>query len=397
MRPPHLLIAGAGIAGLTAALALGRKGVRITLVERRTAFAEVGAGLQLSPNASRILIDLGLSGALGRNAVAPERLDIRRWSQPRAFATMPMNDGSNPFGAPFWVTKRADLQTALLDAVRQLPDLRLMAGRALDHVVTTDAGVIATFTTERGATETVEADALIGADGLWSRTRSLMGDTTPSVFTGYEAWRTLVQADAAPSFMRQPAVALWMGSGKHAVHYPVAGSRLINLVVVRRAAEPRKGWSSEGDKRELQSFSKDAAHPLVDLIQAAPDWQVWSLNDRRPSAMATGKIVLIGDAAHPVLPFMAQGAALAIEDAAVLARLVVKACEAGQPVGHALNELNALRYPRARAVYATSRANARHYHMPAPLSLARDMVLRHKSPQSMRNRYSWLYGWRDDG
>ena len=395
MSAPHLLVNGAGIAGLTAAIALGRRGVRVTLVERRTAFEEVGAGLQLSPNASRILIDLGLSGGLTRDVVAPERLDIRVWSRPRAFASMPMNDGKERYGAPFWVTRRADLQTALLDAARRLPNIRLLAGRRLEALTEGKDGISATILSETGQPEIVEAEALIGADGLWSQMRGLMGNTTPPTFTGFEAWRTLIPSERAPSFIRQPAVALWMGPDCHAVHYPVAGSRLINLVVIRRAKSPREGWNSTGDAAEINAFAATAAQPLRDLIAAAPGWQVWSLNDSKVAPMARDRMALMGDAAHPILPFMAQGAALAIEDAAVLARLVAAAFEAGRPVSEALRHYDGLRRKRAAKVHATSRDNASYYHLAWPFALARDLVLRRTKPERMQARYDWLYGWQD--
>lgn len=395
MSAPHLLIVGAGIAGLTAGIALGRKGVRVSIIEKRTVFEEVGAGLQLSPNASRILIDLGLSGALTREAVAPERLDIRIWSRPRAFASMPMNDGKERFGAPFWVTRRADLQTALLDAVRQLPNVRLLAGRTLGEISEAQNGIVATIRNERGQVETTAADVVVGADGLWSQVRGIVHGPAQPTFTGYEAWRTLVPSERAPGFIRQPMVGLWMGPDRHAVHYPVAGSRLINLVVVQRAKDPRDGWSGAGDSNEIRTFSSGAAQPLRDLIAAAPDWQVWSLNDRQPAPMARGCVALMGDAAHPILPFMAQGAALAIEDAAVLTRLLTKAFETGGPARDALRDYDAARRKRAARVHATSRRNASHYHMAWPWSLARDLTLRHVNPQKTLARYDWLYGWQD--
>jgi salicylate hydroxylase len=395
MTAPHLLIIGAGIAGLTAAIALGRRGVRVTLIERRIAFEEVGAGLQLSPNASRILIDLGLSGGLTRDVVAPERLDIRVWSRPRAFASMPMNDGTERYGAPFWVTRRADLQTTLLDAARQLPNVRLLVGRTLETMTESKDGITATILSETGQPEIIEAQALIGADGLWSQVRGLMGNTRPPAFTGYEAWRALIPSERAPSFIRQPEVALWMGPDCHAVHYPVAGSRLINLVVIRKAKAAREGWNSTGDAGEINAFAGSAAQPLRDLIQSAPGWQVWSLNDSKVATMAKGHLALMGDAAHPVLPFMAQGAALAIEDAAVLARLVSAAFEAGKPLTEALRQYDAARRKRAAKVHATARANADFYHMAWPFSLARDLVLRRSKPERMLARYDWLYGWQD--
>lgn len=401
MSAPHILIAGAGIGGLTAALALGRQGIGITLIERRTMLDEVGAGIQISPNASRILIELGLAGALAREAVAPERVDIRRWDRPRSYATIPMNDRSERYGAPFWVIHRADLHQTLLDAVRQLPNLRLLIGRTLESAATTQDGVTVTTRSEKGEPETLSGLALIGADGLWSAARRLSGDASAPVFTGYEAWRTLVPIGDVPAFMRQPAVGLWLGPGHHGVHYPVRGSRLLNLVVVRDAASPREGWNTPGDASQIAAFAQGACQPLRDCIAAAPSWQVWSLNDRRPATMAKGHIALLGDAAHPVLPFLAQGAALAIEDAAVLARLIGRtlraapAARAKADMQNALRDYDSLRRARAGRVRDEARANGRRYHLGWPLARARDLFIASRGPEAMLTRLDWLYGWRD--
>ena len=246
-----------------------------------------------------------------------------------------------------------------------------------------------------GQRETLRGLGLIGADGLWSRVRDLSGDTSPPVFTGYEAWRALAPAAGAT----QPRVTLHLGPGRHAVHYPVAGGRETNLVVVRQASEAREGWSREGDSRVLAAGLSGASQPLRDLAAAADGWQVWSLFDRKPAAMAKGRIALIGDAAHPVLPFLAQGASLAIEDAAVLARMLAeRLTREGSPgVPAAMAAYAAARAARVARVQEASRVNGRSYHLGWPLSLARDIALKRLGPDGLRRRYGWLYDWRDDG
>jgi salicylate hydroxylase len=387
---PHVLIAGAGIGGLTAAIALARRGIAVTLAEKRTGFAEVGAGIQISPNAGHVLERLDLRLQLKRAGVSVSNLVVRNWRDGRQIAGMPMGIDEN--GTPFRTIRRADLHMLLLDAARTLPNIRLVMGRGLDEIATHDDGVTATLVSANGHRDDVRALAVIGADGVWSRVRELSIDVAPATFTGYEAWRTLVPAKSAA-----PEVSLHLGSGRHAVHYPVAGGRETNLVIMRKAAEAREGWSREGDGKLLDAHLAGASPALRALAAAAPGWQVWSLFDRAPAVMAKGRIALLGDAAHPVLPFMAQGAAMAIEDAAILARLLAQHLQESG-LGGVTSAL--ARYAQARAervarVQATSRANARTYHMGWPLRIGRDLVMRRLGPDGMRRRFDWLYDWRD--
>lgn len=390
MSPPHLVIAGAGIGGLTTALSLARRGIGITLVEKRTGFGELGAGLQISPNAGRVLDALDLALPLKRMAVSSRDVRIKRWRSDADLLTMPVVP--EPGAPPFRLIKRSDLHTVLLDAVRAMPNIRLLVGRGVQDASEHDEGITVTLDGKSG--ESLRALALIGADGSRSRIRELTGDTALPSFTGYEAWRTVL-----PNTGQMPAgVTLHLGAGRHAVHYPVAAGREINLVIVRQAKDAREGWSREGDPAILQSHVAGASPALRGLAGSAPGWLVWSLFDRAPAAMAKGRLALIGDAAHPVLPFLAQGASLAIEDAAVLARHLAAALasEGNAGVAPALSAYASVRAARVARVQAESRRNGRTYHLGLPLSLGRDLVLRHLGPQGMRTRYRWLYDWRDE-
>lgn len=399
MTVPHILIAGAGIGGLTAAVALARRGIAVTVAEKRTGFSETGAGLQISPNAGHVLEGLDLGLVLKRVSVAADGLVVRRWQDGAALAAMTMGTGggtgAGKRGTPFRVLKRSDLHLVLLDAARALPNIRFLVGRGIEAVATTSDGISATLSGATGQTETVAALGLVGADGLHSRVRELTGDTAAPVFTGYEAWRTVAPAEGAASGIGE--ITLHLGRGRHAVHYPVAGGRETNLVIVRAAAEAREGWSRAGDPRLLASDIAGAAPALLRLTGLASDWQVWSLFDRKPAAMAKGRIALLGDAAHPVLPFMAQGAALAIEDAAVLARLLALHLERDGSAGipSAFAAYATARAERVARVQETSRGNGRAYHLGAPWSLARNLVMKRLGPEGMRRRYDWLYDWRD--
>jgi salicylate hydroxylase len=390
-----VLVAGAGVAGLTAAIALARAGVPVLLAERRTGFSEVGAGLQLSPNATSALKHLGLGPAVARFATAPARLDIRRWHDPRAYSGMPMNEGGG-HDAPFWALRRADLQTALLDEARMSPNLKLLVGRAVTAIAETPDAVIVTLQSERGGGEEVRTRLLIGADGVRSQVRTLIADRKPLEFLGYEAWRTLIPAAAMDAFIRKPAVNLWLGQNHHAVHYPVANGGAVNLVVVRAGQQPCHDWDHEADPAQIAALTAQAADPLKRLMHAAPTWRRWSLFDRKGAQMGRGRVALAGDAAHPVLPFMAQGAGLAVEDAAVLAGLVAPALADSAPdaVAKAVAAYARARRPRAEQVQALGRRNVAAYHAGFPVSTVRDFMMGRMGEAGMARRHAWIYGWR---
>lgn len=393
MSSPHILVAGAGIGGLTAALALARRGISVTVIEKRTGFGELGAGLQITPNSGRVLEALDLKLPLRRVGVGSQGLTIRRWRSGAALAQSRFDPKAAE--TPFRMLKRSDLHMVLLDAARSMPNIRLVVGRGLADARQDDEGVTATLEARAGGQgEELRGCGLVGADGLWSRVRELTGDRAQPSFTGFEAWRALAPG---PTASEPAGVTLHLGAGRHAVHYPVAGGRETNLVVVRRAAEAREGWSREGDESRILSETRDASAPLRALVASASGWLVWSLFDRPPAAMARGRIALLGDAAHPVLPFLAQGASLAIEDAAVLARLLAERLASEGPAGipAAITGYATAREERVRRVQQASRANGRNYHLAWPWSLGRDLVLGRLGGEGLQSRYDWIYDWRD--
>jgi salicylate hydroxylase len=387
------VIAGAGIGGLAAALALGRRGWDVTLVERRTAFPDVGAGIQLSPNASRILIDLGLGSALRRAAAEPARVVVRAAASGREIGQVALGPFMRErFGAPYCVVHRADLQTLLLDAVRAQASVRLLVGRAVIGVRDEPGQASVAVESAGGARDTLRADLAVAADGLWSRLRAAGEDWREPRYQGFSAWRAAIPRAAAPPELSHDETGLWLGRQGHVVHYPVAGGRLLNVVAVERRAAPVEGWAAPGDPAELRAAFARAAAPLRDLLGVAPEWQVWSLFDLPAAGMRRGRLALLGDAAHPVLPFLAQGAALAIEDAAVLAR----ALAAADGVPEALRTYERARLPRARRVQQAARRNAAAYHAGGLKAFVRNRIMRHLGPERMATRYAWLYGWRDE-
>ncbi len=389
-----VVVAGAGIGGLAAALMLGRRGAPVLVLERRTVLEETGAGIQLSPNASRILVDLGLSPALARQSVTPDGIDLRAARSGRHLARVPLGDAIvERHQGPYWVIHRAALHTVLLDAVRALPNVRLLVGREVVSATQSPRDVSVTIRSPNGATEIVHTPLLIGADGVRSKVRPALGDTRSPRFRGAEAWRGVCPIEAAPAFARRNRTGLWLGPGFHVVHYPIASGRILNVVAVVEARTPSDGWNDPGEPAELKA-RLGALHPDLAGVTAAPhEWRIWSLFDLPARTMAKGRIALVGDAAHPILPFLAQGGALAIEDAATLTELVAAAPDA---VSTALAAYERLRLKRVRRVQDEARSNGRIYHMGLPFSLARDAALAARSPDSLARRYDWLYGWKID-
>ncbi len=392
MKGLSIAVVGAGIGGLTAALALARKGHAVTLVERRPGFSEVGAGLQLTPNASRILTGLGLGPALRRVVTEPRRVVVRDIAAGREIGQIALGPFMREhFGAPYWVVHRADLQTILLDAVRSMPRIRLVTGR-LAELAGEDPGHAAlALVTARGSRETASFDAVIGADGVWSKVRRGLGDDTPPAFRGYVAWRATLDRAQAPDSLAGDETGLWLGRRGHVVHYPIAGGRLINVVAIERSAGPVEGWADPGDGKDLLAAYASAAPTLRRLLAGPARWLRWSLFDHPARRLAKGRVALLGDAAHPVLPFLAQGAALAIEDAAVLAAFLG---QDPQGVPHALSRYEAERLSRVRKVQGAARQNGRIYHAGGLVAFGRNQIMRRLGPEAMTRRYAWLYGYR---
>ena len=389
MTDRPFIIAGAGIAGLTLALTLARQNRPVMLIEKRSRIDELGAGLQISPNASRILIELGLGPALSRVAGEPDELIVRDGKTGTTLAGMAQGQAMRQtYGAPYWHIHRADLQTVLLDAVRSEPGIQLSFGRAIAGLEQNDTGVRVHTETANGTQATLEGSALIGADGLWTRTAALLGDASEPRFTGYTAWRATLPMEEAPALFRANATGLWLGPNSHLVHYPLRSGRVLNIVAIvsDRSAEP--GWSRPGDKQSCEARFRHWAEPVRALLSHIPEWHIWSLYDRPPRPHAAyGRVTLIGDAFHPVLPFLAQGAAMAIEDTAVLARSVSQ----HDDLATAFKAYVTQRMPRAARVQQEARFNGRVYHLTAPFSWARNFKLKNTKSADFARRYAWLY------
>jgi salicylate hydroxylase len=391
-RSRTIIVAGAGIGGLTAALALIRAGFRVVVIEQAARLEEAGAGIQLSPNATGILMSLGAGEHLRHRAVAPEVVRVMRAATAREIVRIPLGrEAELRFGAPYWVIHRADLQAGLIEALEGTSDFVLRLGSQVEEYAVHANGI--TVQARAGAASFHEHGiALIGADGLWSTLRGKLGDRAPPQFRNRTAWRALVPAEGVPAHARESATTLWLGPDAHLVHYPVKSGAMINLVAIVSDDRRVKGWSADGRRADLvprfTGWHKDARA----LIAAPRTWQRWSLYDRPlPHPWGAGPVTLLGDAAHPMLPFLAQGGAMAIEDAAVLASCLARHSE-DPAVGLRLYE--GLRRRRAARTQHNARRNGRVYHLKGPAAFARDLALKLIGGTRLLHRYDWLYDWR---
>ena len=388
------LIAGAGIGGLTAALALARAGFEVALFERTAVLEEFGAGIQLTPNATRILAGLGALEAVQSRALAPLSIRILRGRDGARLARLPLRTAEARWGAPYLVVHRADLQRALVERIARQPNVTLTTGIEVGGLASDANGV--TLGVKRGLLGLKErGDFLIGADGLRSivRERLGLGARNEAAFSGRVAFRAQIDSGLAPAPMCEPEVTLRLGAKAHLVHYPLRNGAVINIVaVIESGWRAKKGddpWDGEADRASLERAFAPWAPEARALIAAAPQWRAWPLYDRMPIArFAAGRVALLGDAAHPMLPFLAQGAAQAIEDAGTLANCLKSAPD----ISEALAAYSRRRAPRAARAQAEARAQARLYHLSGPLAFGRDIGMRALGAERLLKRYDWLYG-----
>jgi salicylate hydroxylase len=378
-------VIGGGIGGLSAALSLLRAGFDVHVYERASALSEVGAGVQVSPNASRILHRLGLAEQLARTGVKPLALHQRRWEDGRTLQRSPLAGPLEAsFGFPYYLMHRADLLSALAGAV---PAERIHPGHRLVGLADRGDRVEARFA---GGTR-VEVDVLVGADGIHSAVREeLFGPEQPH-FTGCVAYRGLVPADRLCDLGLEVTTQVWMGPGGHFVHYFVSGGRLVNFVaIVERDTWTLESWTDRGDLADaLAAF--EGWHPQTRaILRAVDETFIWALFDRPPMPRwSEGRVTLLGDACHAMLPFMAQGAAQAIEDGATLAACLA---EAGSDVPEALRRYERLRIPRTSRLQALSAANKTRFHLPdGPEQRTRDTEMAAGSTDWPFNAVAWIY------
>lgn len=385
---PHVLIAGAGIGGLAAALALLRRGFTVEIYEQAAELAEVGAGVQIAANGSRVLIDLGLKAAMERVVCEAALKEVRIWNTGQTWKLFDLGkDSIERFGAPYWFVHRGDMHRALLDGVLALAPSSIHTGRRVTGY--DDDGTKVTLKLDGGAR--VQGDALIGADGVHSVLRQQMFAATRSEFLGIISWRGLAPMSKVPPELRRPVGTNWVGPGGHVIMYPLRRGEILNFVGFGEREDWKvESWTEKGSKEECAADFKNW-HPLVHEIIANVDQPFkWALVGREPMPHWTkGRVTLLGDACHPTLPFLAQGANMALEDGLVLARCL----EAYADVTTALKRYESVRIERTTKIVNGSAETGRRFHNPtlADPAAAIAFVDREWQPDKVRLRYDWLF------
>jgi salicylate hydroxylase len=381
------LVAGGGIGGLITAYALALKGFPVRVLEQADEFREVGAGIQLGPNIFTALEKLGLKDALLADAWVPDRQQMRDALTGKLITEVPLGEEFRKrFGQPYAVTHRHDILATYLKACQGNNLISLENGREV--VDFDDDGSKVTALLANG--ERVEGRAMIGCDGLWSKTRQkIVGDGKPRV-SGHIAYRAVLRKDEVPEDLWGPDVILWAGPRTHFVHYPLRRGELYNLVAVFHSDHYEEGWDTEGDKTLLFEHFKNQRPEVLRLLERINVWKFWVLCDREPVKTWTkGRVTLLGDAAHPMLQYLAQGACQATEDAVWLAEKVT-----AQPddLPAAFQAYQQQRYLRTGRVQIMARVYGEFYHARGVAAELRDMMLAGRTPEQSFDSINWLYG-----
>jgi salicylate hydroxylase len=402
-RSRQVVIAGAGVAGLTAALAFAERGYSVQVFEQALRLEAAGAGLQLSPNATRILRQLGVLDRLLPAAVRPEAVVLKDAATLRELARVPLGQAAETrWQAPYLVAHRADLQSALTARVAEMPDIHLTTGARVGSVSTGTHGITATVEID-GKTIEAEGFLLVGADGVWSSVRGLACSTkgaasARSHFSGELAWRATVAVDSAAGqtfagIGAKDCVTTFLHPGFHMVAYPVSKGAAFNLAAFTRGDRIAEGWSGNADAGILTNALRGTAAELSRLVEQASPWTAWPIHtvDPQQSWTTPNGIALIGDAAHAMTPFAAQGAAMAIEDAAMLADIIA---DFPADPAQSLQIWENLRRPRVARVARRGAINRLAWHAAGPVAIARNLFLKMRSSEKLAADLDWLYGWR---
>jgi len=379
-RDSPVVVAGGGIGGLSMALALAKHGYPSLVLEQTPEFKEVGAGIQLGPNSWRCLRALGLEAATKKVAVFPEALVMMDSISAEQVVSIPLRGFEKRFGAPYALAHRADLLNVLLDACKAEPLIKLETSRHVKNFA--DDGKSVRITTADG--RVYNTPAFIGADGLWSTVRGeLIGDGAPRI-SGHVSYRSVLKAEDVPEYLRRWEMVLWAGPKCHMVHYPLRGGELFNLVATFHSNRYQEGWNSFGDPKELHEHYKNTCPDVQLMLSKIEEWRMWVLCDREPIKMwSKGRVTLTGDAAHPMLQYLAQGAGMALEDA-----LCLSAClDEAENVEAAFHAYPLKRFLRTGRVQLAARLYGEFYHADGVRRELRNAYVKNLSYEGL----AWLY------
>ncbi|MGC5615507.1 FAD-dependent monooxygenase [Georgenia sp. Z1491] len=391
-NPPRtrVVVVGGGIGGMATALMLGRAGVSVTVLEQAPEFGEVGAGIQLAPNITRMLDEVGVLEHILPLAVVPNRLVFRNAVSGAELTHLDLADARARYGGPYIVLHRSDLHFALVDAARALDTVALHTSAAVDHVEHDEHGATAVTTDGRRFT----GDVLVGADGVRSVVRGLLSDDEP-VPSGYVAYRGAVPLDDAPAHLALDDVNVWLGPGCHLVQYPVRAGELYNQVAVFRSQEYLDGKEDWGTPEELDATYADLAEPVSGAIPSLGRVNRWPMSDREPlRRWTTGRVTLLGDAAHAMLQYLAQGAGQSLLDGASLTRhlAAIEGEWTGDAVAAALAAYESDRVAAAGATQTVGRVWGDIWHVEDPVAvLLRDHAFSNREITDY-SLVDWLYG-----
>jgi len=382
-----ILISGGGIGGLAVAYALACKGFPVRVLEQSPEFREVGAGIQLGPNIFRVLEKIGLKDEVLADAHRPPAQEMRDALTGKLITNIPLGPAFfKRFGQPYAVTHRADIHATFLKACQSSNLITLETSRRVDGYE--DHGDRVTVTLENG--ERAEGSALIGCDGMWSGIRErIVGDGKPRV-SGHIAYRAVLKRDEVPADLWRPDVVLWAGPRTHFVHYPLRRGELYNLVAVFHSDHYEEGWNAEGSKEVMWQHFKMQVPQVLRMLERIDTWRMWVLCDREPvKNWSKGSVTLLGDAAHPMLQYLAQGACMATEDAVVLAEKV-KASPGDLPAAFKAYEQE--RYLRTARTQVMARVYGEFYHARGVTAELRDMAVGGRATEEAYDGIAWLYG-----
>jgi 3-hydroxybenzoate 6-monooxygenase len=383
-----ILIAGGGIGGLAAAYALARQGVAARVLEQAPEFKELGAGIQLGPNIFRALDKLGLKDAVLTDAHQPPAMQMRDALSGDLVTRIPLDDPRflARFHYPYAVTHRADIHAAILKSCQASNLVTLETQRTVESYEEDGDGVALAL--QSG--ERVKGSALVGCDGMWSKIRErIVGDGKPRV-SGHIAYRAVLKRDEVPEDLWGPDVVLWAGPRTHFVHYPLRRGELYNLVAVFHSDRYVEGWNAEANPDELWAHFKGQRPEVLRMLERIETWRMWVLCDREPiKEWNKGAVTLLGDAAHPMLQYLAQGAGMAVEDAVCLAEQVAAAPD---DLPAAFQAYVQQRYLRTARVQIMARVYGDFYHARGPAAELRDQMLSGRTPEQSYEGMAWLYG-----